>query len=250
MRFLAFANLMSTDRLNALWKLHLVDEALHRAGARYESVDQGEAEIAEFKELAIPFKKLQAEAAQLEQETSELEKQVAMLKRKQESDETILYGGSVKSPKEAETLQHEMESIGLRLSELEPLLVSQIQEQSKTKEKVTVHRKRLAALKKTVEEKQKNAAGDREAIKQEILALTKKRSECLSEIDLVSRQEYDRVLSRTHDTAMAEVTSTGVCGACGTKLPRKTVELVSQGQLLRCESCSRILYRHPVTSVA
>ncbi|MFN7171665.1 MAG: zinc ribbon domain-containing protein [Fimbriimonadaceae bacterium] len=241
---------MSTDRLKALWKLHLVDDALHRAGARYEHADQGEREIAEFKELAVPFKQLQSEAAQLELEITELEKQVAMLKRKQEGDQSTLYNGSVKSAKEAETLEHEIESIGSRLSELEPRLADLLQKRASTQEEVSAHRKRLAALKKTVEEKQKNAAGEREAIKQEILELTKKRSECLSVIDLVSRQEYDRVLSRTHDTAMAEVTSTGVCGACGTKLPRKTIDLVAQGHLLRCESCSRILYRHPVTSVA
>jgi predicted nucleic acid-binding Zn-ribbon protein len=241
---------MRTDRLKALWKLHLVDEALYRASARYEHVDQGENEIAEFKELAVPFKQLQAEAAQLEQEITELNKQIAMLRKKQEGDQSSLYSSSIKSAKEAEMLQHEIESIGGRLSELEPRLSATLQKRDSVQEQVSAHRKRLAALKRKIEERQKSAAGERAAIKQEILELTKRRSECLSAIDLVSRQEYDRVLSRTRDTAMAEVTSTGVCGACGTKLPERTIQMVAQDHLIRCESCSRILYRHPVNSVA
>jgi hypothetical protein len=78
-------------------------------------------------------------------------------------------------------------------------------------------------------------------IKDQLQVLEATRGELMSGIDREHLRTYERVLQRHNNFAIARVESQ-VCHGCFMSVTTQEVNLLMQGQLLQCKSCSRLLY--------
>lgn len=79
------------------------------------------------------------------------------------------------------------------------------------------------------------------AVEAEIARRTAAREKTADGLPPDVRARYDRILAQRRDSAIAEV-KRDACGACYAQIPPQSVSLIKRGQLLECQTCSRILF--------
>ena len=139
-----------------------------------------------------------------------LEREIANLEKQKDKEEDYLLG----------LMEREDE-----LSGLLPSLEKQVQVDRKklTKEKGDSTRQ-LANLKKDKEH------------------LIKKREQLFSQIDAVYHNQYEQ-LRKTRAGLAVVMIEDGVCGGCNVKVSPSLIGQAKRGQIVYCESCSRIIYK-------
>jgi predicted nucleic acid-binding Zn-ribbon protein len=97
--------------------------------------------------------------------------------------------------------------------------------------------------KKELAERRKGALEERAQIESEFKRLTASRgsaAEAVKSPSLIAK--YDSIRQRHSGIGMTDVTKTGHCGACGTHLPERTLQMLKDDRTVTCESCHRLLY--------
>jgi len=80
-----------------------------------------------------------------------------------------------------------------------------------------------------------------EHIRGELSGLDARRADLIGDIDPEHLRTYDRVLKRHNNFAIARV-DTQVCQGCYMSVTAQEVNLLMQGQLVQCKSCSRLFH--------
>jgi predicted nucleic acid-binding Zn-ribbon protein len=99
----------------------------------------------------------------------------------------------------------------------------------------------LAAAEAALSKKQAELDDMMERIRGEVAGLEARRAELVSGIDPEHLTTYDRVLNRHNNFAIARVDSQ-VCQGCYMSVTAQEVNLLMQGQIVQCKSCSRLFY--------
>lgn len=233
---------MSDEGIYRLYKLHQVDAKLHQLKSRGGALDVGAKEAALYKKIAADSKPLREKANQLTTKLHELENRRAESKIKADNFETKLYSGSIVNPREVADLQAEVKM----LRELDGKLEKEIAEikpaASAAEAEAALSKKQLAKLKKTVEEKQTAAKAEHAKLHEEYLKLKSEREGVAKQVDAASMREYEAARKKTGNTGLALITEGQRCEACGIDIPEKTLQMVTAGKLVHCESCRRVLF--------
>jgi hypothetical protein len=147
-----------------------------------------------------------------------------------------------KSNKEYQTLQHEILSKESDNSRLEDAVLQQMDQVQALENQREELKKQLAAAESEV--KEQHAALDKryDELSGQIDALQKKRSAAGRDVPAEIMSKYDRLISRRGETAMVPVVN-GACQGCFMQVRSETMaQLRKGGDLVFCNSCSRILY--------
>jgi predicted nucleic acid-binding Zn-ribbon protein len=160
-----------------------------------------------------------------------------------ERDEKRLTEGSA-SPKELEKLQHEVQTLSARRSELEEVELEIMLRIDSIKERLVELRAEEATLSSSVEEIQGRKAIASEKIEGEIASLKEERKVIASTVDGALYGLYEKI--RSNDGTGAAAMREGRCDGC--HLPINSVEIsrikaLPTDEVVRCEECRCILVR-------
>jgi predicted nucleic acid-binding Zn-ribbon protein len=215
----------------------------HRRRTLPEAVAVQAAEETE-RALSADVVRAETEVKDLGREVKRLESDVETVRAREDKDQRLLDSGSV-SPKEMTNLQHELESLKRRQSDLED-------QELELMERLEVAEKALA----TAQEGLEKAKADRERAEQlrddalaDIADGTSKheaaRNEVAAGISAPLLTLYDRIRKQTGTSGAAPLRHRA-CQGCRIELYGNELAAARNAdphEVLRCENCSRILVR-------
>jgi len=223
-----------------LYKLQQLDLELQR---KQQELSEIEHQLSDNKALVVAESKLASQKEQLEdarrkQKSSEWE--LEDLQEKVRQIDSKLYGGTTKDPKELVNLEKEVKGLKskIRLKEDALLgLMSQVEEIEAEVETIT---EELERLKREWEQRQETFGQRKSEIEALLARLRGDRNGLAQQIDSEALDTYERI-RLTRGQAVVKV-ERGKCQGCHITVPTSQWQKAKAGDLIQCNSCSRILY--------
>lgn len=232
---------MPADDLRELWKLHLIDEALHEIRSRAAAMDPGRKLMSEITALTQRLNLEAAEAGALAGEQSDIELRQKTIDEKVAKFDKDLYGGKVVNPREVENIQKEIEALKRQRADMDGRLLELWDLVPPAKEKASATEKILNSKKQELQVHQKGLLEEKATLESAYKDFTAKRPEAIKTVPAPMLAKYDAVLKK-HGTAMAKITRQRTCEACGLALSEKSIEFTKEGRMVPCDQCHRFLY--------
>ena len=209
-------------------------------------------EIAELAALASRRKELddettlaETELSDLSRAQSKLEADIEVVEQRQARDQKRLDDGMITSAKELETLQHELESLSRRKSTLEDEELELMQQAEDLQKRVDVAAAALAEVADKTADAQGRLASMEASIDAELASTRAHRGELAPSLpaDLIALYEKQRSVNGGVGAAMLLRRR---CEGCHLELAGAElgdVRAAALDDVLRCESCGRVLVR-------
>jgi hypothetical protein len=225
-----------------LLRLQKVDSSINQVQARLEQIRET---LENNTDLAAARARL--ENAERAQEQAEHTRQARdsdtrSQQLKIQQAESSLYGGSVRSPKELQDLQADVESIKRHLATTEELEFESMVTLESAEVEVRSARAELDQVEARLEDKHRQLIAERETLVRELGNLHDERKAALGTVAVEHLQTYERIAEARRGVAVAEI-SDNACRACGTTLTAAQQQNARHTtQLVFCPSCGRILF--------
>lgn len=230
-------------RMTSLYRLQQAEKALHDARERLEEIDRILAEDERVAEAESRFEEAKDAYVTARSQMGEAEQAVASQRAKIKDTEESLYGGSVTNPKELEDLQLESESLKRYLSTLEDRMLEAMVELEEAEQVYEAAKEELEQTRAEVAAEHEDLTQEREQLRSRLDGLE---AEVESELASVQKDDvtiYRKIKKRVGGFPIALVKG-GTCSVCGMAIPGSKAQRVRGGdEVVRCESCGRILYQ-------
>jgi len=154
--------------------------------------------------------------------------------------EEKLYSGRIKNPKELTNLQHEVEGLKARRSQLEDKALEIMDQVEIATATVATKSNELKTLETEWHSRQQQLSTNIEQLKTILSDLKQKRQLLSAKIDPQAIELYHE-LRKQKGTAVAKVEQ-GICRGCQISLPTTELQQARSGSLVQCSSCGRILF--------
>jgi len=177
---------------------------------------------------------------ELGHEQHSLEWEIDDITTKVTKAEEELYSGRVGNPKELANLQHEIEVLKAKRSELEDRAIEVMEQGEGAKARTDTLKSELKKLEAEWQAQQKELAADKEQLEAEIVNLKQKRDQVSFQVDPGVLDFYVG-LKKQKGTAVARVEQ-GVCRGCRISLSNAEMQRARGGDLIQCSSCGRLLF--------
>lgn len=157
-------------------------------------------------------------------------------------NESSLYGGSLRNPKELQDLQADISSLKRRLAATEDQELQAMLEVEAAQAEIDAAEESLKQVQARVEHDQRSLIAERSDLVHEQERLLAERGAALSAVAKTVIDQYEILRNQHRGVAVAEI-SDSACGACGTTLTAALQQSARHsGQLVFCPSCGRILF--------
>ena len=223
-----------------------VDRVRHRRATLPEAVRVTEIEAAQ-RTLADGITAVSVEVADLELEQRKADNDVDLVRQRSAKDRDLLDSGSINDAKQLTSLQHELESLARRQSELEDI-------ELEVMERLEDAQHRLAALvaeRDQLDSDLAAAVAARDAalagLAEEEAAAKAARAEAAQGVAADLMTLYDKLRADNAGIGAAAL-HRGRCEGCRIELTPVDLERIRAAaptEVLRCEECRRILVRTP-----
>ncbi len=229
-------------QLAKLVSLQITDTEIRKHQKYIESASEKRAEIEqEFGTHASSIREIQNQAESVKSEKAKIEKDINESKTQLERADRNLKNSQ--NQKEYEAAMRETDVLQRQIATLETQMLEKltaIDEIAKVLEERKEEIESLEGnLQKAISEFETDLAKNVKALK----SLNGKREEVFKTVPPAMSGVYNRLVQRSRDgIAVAEVKNDS-CSSCFMKLrPQKMVELRRGTEIIKCESCTRILY--------
>ncbi len=233
---------MASPELRRLWALHEIDAQILELRRRAARLDAGFAETNKLKELEAKDAKEGETARALVAEQLDTELKQRGYDEMIKKFEKQLFGGSVTSSREVESIQKEIAMLKRQRDALDDRLLELMDEVPPAQALIESLAAEVATAKQSLSEKRQLAVVEKGKIEAAYKAVVAKREEAKRLVPPGLLNRYDSISKRHEGVGMAEVVKGKSCGACGTLLPARTIQGALEGTIITCESCHRILY--------
>ena len=231
---------MSTDTARQLYRLQELDIEIER---KEQSLAEKTHQLGNREALDIEMQKVSAGQKRLDElkrQRRDAEGQVDDVTSKIKSAEQQLYGGKVTNPKELSSLQHEINTLKTRSSELQDKALGKIDLVEAAEKSVSAAANEYKTSEENWQREQKKLAADIEQHKASLAELKPERAEAAAEIGIPVMALYEKI-RRQKKQAVARVEQ-GICRACRISLSASALQKARSGQPVQCSTCGRILY--------
>lgn len=221
-----------------------LDQLTHRLATLPETLALSE--LADrHEDLSATHGRLQTEVGDLAREQRKADADVEQVKSRRNRNEERINAGQVADPKQLQAMQHEIETLDRRISDLEDVEIDVMERLETAQTEFADQSRELARLASEIDEK----TSARDAASADIARL---RSDAEAERATLSEQIPDdlRVL---YDKLRAQLGGVGVgmiqhkrCGGCRLDIGAADLARMATApsdEVLRCEECNRILVR-------
>ena len=223
-----------------LYELQEVDLELE---SHEQALGQVVAQLGESRAVLSARSRLASENQRLEElghKQHSLEWEIGDVTTKVAGAEEELYSGRTKNPKELANLQHEIEVLKAKRSELEDRAIEVMEQVEAATAGVGTTERELETLEAEWRAEQESLTADKERLEAELVRLKQKREMVSSQVDSEMVDLYGE-LKKQKGTAVARVEQ-GVCRGCRLSLSNAELQRARGGSLMQCSSCGRILF--------
>ena len=223
-----------------LYKLQQLDLELQK---KQQELNEVENQLNDNKALVATESKLALHKEQLTdarrmQKNSEWE--LEDLQEKVRRIDSKLYSGTTKDPKELVNLEKEVRSLKSQIRPKEDALLGLMSQVEEIEVKTKITAEELECLKKEWEQRQETLVPTKGEIETLLANLRGDRNELSQQIDSEALNTYERIrLTRRQAVVKVE---RGRCLGCHVTVPTSQWQKAKAGDLIQCNSCSRILY--------
>jgi len=235
--------------MDRLHELQQIDTAIAELQAELRALDDGSA-LRE--RLAREEEELTQRRAAYRDDHAVQSKKEGELAKAEEKRQALwgkAYGGTIANPKELETLDREIESLGRTKDRLENELLELFDKVDAQNQAVKEQERTVETLKSELAETVQSFERERARLTGEIGALKAEREGVTALIAPQSVQVYERIRDRCANLGVAVIEGR-MCTACRVNLPVVQIARLTIGSdFEKCESCARLLWieREPDT---
>lgn len=148
---------------------------------------------------------------------------------------------SVKTNKEMQALQHEIELIEQKIDNLEDEILKLLDEEEELNTKIHQEKEKTKLVEEKAEAESRKIKEEIEKLKQEYQTLSKKRKEMIAQITDELRDFYNEFHKRYLGELVVPVVN-GSCGGCFMQLlPQRLVQIHLGQEIVFCDRCHRLL---------
>lgn len=222
-----------------LYELQQTDDAIQSAEARLAQVQADLGESAELQAARSKLTETQDQLQELERQQREQELDLQTIATKIKSEESRLYGGRVKNPKELTGLQKEVGYLKHRREEVQDALLETMMAREEAAQRAAERRERLEQVEAAWQKDQSVLLEEREKLRGELERAHAMRTELVEQVPPDALSTYD-YLRRTRGVAVARVEN-GTCTGCQVRLSAVDQRKVLAAELMTCSNCQRVL---------
>jgi len=223
-----------------LYKLQQLDLELQR---KQQELSEVEHQLSDNKALVVSESKLASHKEQLEdarrkQKSSEWE--LEDLQEKVRQIDSKLYSGATKDPKELVNFEKEVRGLKSQIRPKEDDLLGLMSQVEEIEANVKTTIAEIERLKREWEQRQETFGQRKSEIEALLARLRGDHSVLAQQIDSEALDTYERIrLARGQAVVKVE---RGKCQGCHIAVPTSQWQKAKAGDLIQCNSCSRILY--------
>ena len=226
--------------IGQLYKLQQLDLELQKNLQELSEVNQ---RLSDNKSLVAAESKLSSYKEQLDSVNSKQKSSEWELEDLQEKIRQIdgkLYSGTTKDPKELVNLEKEVKSLKSQIKSKEDALLGLMSQIEEIEVNLKTTAEEREQLRQEWEQKQETFGQRKSEIQTILTKLKEDRVTLAQQLDSEALNTYERIrLSRGQAVAKVE---RGKCQGCHIAVPTSQWQKVKAGDLIQCNSCSRILY--------
>jgi len=223
-----------------LYKLQQVDIELQR---RQQELKEVEDRLCDDKALVTAESEIAAQKEQLEdakKKQKDSEWELEDLQEKVRKIDSKLYSGTTRDSKELVNLEKEVKSLKSQIRPKEDALLVLMSQVEETEAKVRITAEEIEQLKREWEQRQETLGQRKSEVETVLTKLRGDRNILEQQIDPEAINTYER-LRLTSGQAVVKV-ERGKCQGCHITVPTSQWQKAKAGDLIRCTSCSKILY--------
>ncbi len=223
-----------------LYQLQEVDSELE---SNEQALKQLVSQLGESQAVVKTQTKLASEqqrVGELKQQQQSVEWEVDDLVDKLTTAEEKLYSGQIRNPKELTNLQHDVDGLKAKRSQLEDRILEIMEQVELATASVATIGSELKRLEAEWHSQQQQLSTEIEQFESTLSDLKQKRQLLSAEIDSQAIKLYHE-LRKQKAAAVAKVEQ-GICSGCRISLPTTDLQRVRSGSLVQCSSCGRILF--------
>ncbi len=229
------------ESLHRLLNLQHVDRELDKLRKVQTDYPETIAEIRtklETAKQAVDVKKQQA--ADLEKNQRQLEGELETIQADLKKHQDRLY--EVKTNREYDALQIEIEVLSNRADENETMILEGIEQHDDLKEMLKEEKSAFKALKAEYLAKIQDLQSRLDRVDEDVSGWQEQRAVAETHVEVRVLSTYHRIRAVVKDGVAVVPIGKGSCGGCFRQLPpQRRMEVRRQDRILRCENCGRIL---------
>jgi predicted nucleic acid-binding Zn-ribbon protein len=223
-----------------LYKLQQVDLELQR---KQQELDEIENRLSDDKALVAAESELASQKTQLEdarKKQKSLEWELEDLQEKVRQINSKLYSGKTKDAKELVNLEKEVTGLKSQIGPKEDALLGLMSQVEELEAKVKTTTAELERLKREWEQSQETLTQRKREVESVLAKLGGDRNGLAQQIDSEVLNTYERI-RLTRGQAVVKVEG-GKCQGCHITVSTSQWQKAKAGDLIQCNSCSKILY--------
>ena len=222
-----------------LYQLQEIDVTLKQHTDRVNQVKEEIGENEAYRQARNALEQAQMGLQDSQKEQRRLELELQSINDKLSAEESRLYSGNVKNPKELAGLQKEVRYLRTSRSQVEDSLLETMVTSEESSDQVHAKQSAYDSVAQTWEQGQAHLLEEKSELESNLEALSVRRSEVTSALSPKILSEYD-YLRRTKMTAVAEVQK-DMCLGCRVSMSAIDRQKVQSEELVNCSNCGRIL---------
>ncbi len=227
------------NNVQLLATLQSIDTALDADRRQFAANKEAMNPSSELKQLAAQVKALERQVEALEKERRQRDEEVTAQAAKIKAEETRLYSGTIRDPREQIAVQQHIESMKRYLATLEERALESLMRLEEHQTRLAQIRSRFEEEKAAWVERRAQLEKEQEALVAHARQLKAKRETVLSHIDPKDLAWYEK---KRQKLGVVVVPLQGrTCGGCGASLPTSVVQRVQAGERVTCPACGRLL---------
>lgn len=228
--------------LQSLFRLQELDLQIEAHNALLQEIAAALGETGDMVTAQSQVNSLREMLHDQEQRMRELEWDVDTISRQVTDEESKMYGGKVKNPKELQDLQKDVGQRQERRRKIEERELEIMADVDQTQAELQRAQEELRNLRSLWDENQRNLAERQSATTGALDAFRIKRAQLTASITPSSISAYEKLRREKRGRAVSKV-ERSTCLACRITLPMGLIGRIRGRDFAYCPSCGRILYQ-------
>jgi len=224
-----------------LYRLQQVDSQIDHARGRLEQIRKTLENDSEMKAALTRTETSKSAHQRFQQELHSAEAEVQAQKIKIEQNDSSLYSGNVKNPKELQDLQLEVASLKKYLVTLEERQLEAMINAEAGESEMESAGAALEVIQARLRNEHGKLIDEQSELTSQIESLVDEREAALAPIDSSMLQIYEALRKQKKGVAIAAIDD-GICSSCGTTVTVATQQSARTTKLVNCSTCGRILF--------
>ncbi|NDJ85951.1 MAG: hypothetical protein GYB66_08705 [Chloroflexi bacterium] len=226
---------------STLYAIQTYELAVDEDRSRLEDIEQALAHDPAVASAQSTLETSQKDLHAAEADVQNLELEIAGLTEKIQEVDTLLYSGEIKSPKELQERQDEVDSLRRRLATLEETLATAKQVREERRDAHRQAEADLAEAKTNRDTSSRSMLAERKELEARIQSNLKHRKAIVKAVPDKMLKMYRTMRKRKNGQAVAKLEG-ATCTACKIEQPSSAIQQILQDdEIVTCVGCGRIL---------